>query len=872
MAIWRKKENREDELAEEIRNHLQQSAQDRIDRGATTDEAQQAAQHEFGNVGLVQAATRDNWRFIHFDELLQDIRYGARVLRKNLRFSLVAIFTLALGIGANTAIFSLVNGILLRSLPYPHPEKLVRITGSYPQGGFGALREQVRAIEPAAYAEGHEFNLTGRGEPVRLSGTLVSAEFFSVLGINAEMGRTFAPGEDTGGQSNLVLLSHSLWEQRFASNPNVIGNWINLEGVQRQIIGVMPGDFRFPSQQTQVWVPLNIDPRNTPSFWAGDFMPVIGRLRGDSSMAQATAEIVLFQSRVVKMFPWPMPANWNAGISVVSLQDGLVSDIRDRLLILLAAVALVLLIACANVANLTLSRAAVRAKEIAIRTSLGAGRRRIVNQLITESIILAFAGGALGILLASLGLSLLKSTLPGDTPRLSDVTMDWRVLLFTALLTIATGVLSGIAPALQSSRSELTETLKSGSKGSTLSSGRRVRTTLVVTELALAVLLASGAGLLIRSLWSLSHQNPGFRTENIWTARITPNESFCSNPDRCLQFYSELLNRLRATPAVTNAALVSTLPLDGKVIKRSIDLENHAASPESVHPLLWMNPVSPGYMNLMGISMLRGREFSEADTSANARVAVVSASTARRFWPGQDALGKHIRLDGQKDWCTIVGVASDVRSYDLRQNVPEWMDGFFYVPYGPDATLENGRVPAEMTLVIRSNRTQSRIEETVRGLTSELNPETPVAGMKSMHIVVSNAAAAPRSVTSLFVAFAGLALALGIVGIYGVISYFVAQRTREIGIRISMGAQRSDILKLVLREGLSLTFAGVAIGLVSAYAFTRFLSSLLYGVTATDAVDFAVVAILFSVVALAACYIPARRAMRVDPMVALRYE
>jgi putative ABC transport system permease protein len=793
------------------------------------------------------------------------------MLRKNPGFALIAVLTLALGIGANTAIFSLVNGILLRPLPYAHPEQLVSITGTYPQGGITTLREQMRTVDVAAYVEGYEFNLTGLGEPVRLTGTPVSAELFSVLGAQPKLGRTFHTGEDLPGQNAFVILSDSLWQREFHSDPGVIGRVISLEGVPCQIIGVMPPDFRFPSTKSDVWVPLDIDSRNTPSYWAGDFMPVIGRLRPGATFQQASAEITLLQPRVAKMFPWPMPDAWNAGVSVVSLQTGLVSDVRSRLLILLAAVALVLLIACANVANLTLSRASVRAKEIAIRTSLGAARHRIVRQLLTESVLMAAAGGALGLALSATGLTLLKSALPAGTPRLADVAIDWRVLLFTAALVIFTGIVSGIAPAFQTSRTELTESLKSGSRGSTSSGARRLRTALVVSELALAVLLVSAAGLLIRSLWALSHVDPGFHPDNVLTARVTPNESFCNDPGRCFSFYRDLVNQARSLPGVDAAAFISTLPLGGRVHKRSVDVEGRPPDAAEPAPLLWLNSVSPGYFGAMRIPILRGREFTEADTTGNPPVVLLSSETARHMWPSQDSIGKHVRFVGQKDWRTVVGVVADVRGQDLRQNVPDFMQGAFYVPYGPGATLENGTVPAAMTLVIRSTA-GDRLEQPLRALVASLNPEAPVTEVRSMHSVVTTAADAPRSVTSLFAAFAGLALVLGVIGIYGVIAFFVGQRTREIGIRLALGAQRSDVLRLVLKEGLSLTLLGIVTGLAAAFGLTRFLTSLLYGVSPTDPLDFAAVAALFTIVALAACYIPARRAMRIDPITALRYE
>ena len=871
LPFWRNTQ-RQQQLEQEIQSHLQMAASDRVDRGESADRAQQAVRREFGNVALVEQVTRDQWGARRLEEFLQDLRYAARMLRKNPGFTLIAVLTIALGIGANTAIFSLVNGILLRPLPYYQPDRLIQVTGFYPRGAYAAMRSQLQTFQPAAYAEGYEFNLIGKNVPLRVTATLVSADLFSILGAPAGLGRTFRSGEDLATQNNYVVLSHRIWQQRFASDVSVIGQWINLDGIQRQVVGVMPPEFRFPSPQTDMWVPLEIDPRNSDSYWAGDYMPVIGRMRPGATLAQASSEIQLFQSHVSSLFPWPMPATWNANVAAVSLQDGLVGDVRARLLILLIAVALVLLIACANVANLTLSRASVRGKEMAVRISLGAGRSRLVRQLITESVLMAGVGGALGLALASSGLSMLKSLLPPETPRLSDVTLDWRVFLFAGALAIITGIISGTAPALHASRPQFTEALKAGSRGATHSSSQIVRRALMIGELGLAVLLVCGAGLLIHSLWALSHVDPGFRSENVLMARITPNESFCHDTGRCFSFYRDLVEKVRAVPGVTNAALINTPPLGGRVQKRVVKIENYVPETAKPEPLLWMNAVSPGYFAAMRIPLLRGREFTESDTSGNSRVAILSAETARRYFPNQDAVGKHLRLVGQEDWCTIIGVAADVRGYTLRQNIPEWMDGAMYLPYGPGSTLRDGRVPSEMTLIVRSSASQRQLEDPLRKFASSLSDDTPVAEFKPMPVILSDAVSAPRAVTSLFSAFAAVALVLGIVGIYGVISFFVGQRTREIGVRMALGARPRDVLKLVIWEGLSLTLIGVAVGLAAAFALTGYLGSLLYGVGATDPLHFAAVAALFAIVAVAACYIPARRAMRVDPLVALRYE
>jgi len=862
---------REKELEEEVRSHLEMAAQDRSERGDSSHDAKHAVRREFGNESLVKEVTRDQWGWRWLEEFVEDARYGLRRMRKSPGFTAVAVLTLALGIGANTAIFSLVNGILLSSLPYPDPGRLVSITGTYPQGAFIAMREHMRTMDVGAYVEGQELNLTGIGEPVRLTGTSVSAELFAILGARPALGRTFYPGEDVSGQDNFTILSHALWQERFAGDPNIVGRSIELGGASRQVIGVMPAEFRFPSSKTEVWIPLHNDPRNAVGLWAGAFMPVIGRLHPGSTIEQARTEIRMFQSHVGALFPWPMPASWNANVSVVALQNGMVADVRTRLLILLGAVALVLLIACSNVANLTLSRAATREKEISIRSALGAGRQRITRQLLTESVLQALFGGLLGLAFASEGLALLKTVLPADTPRLAEAHMDWHVLVFTGVLASLTGVVFGLAPALHSAGAGLTESLNSGGRGTSVSVSQLLRSGLVVAEVAFAVLLVTAAGLMIRSFWAISHVNPGFRAEHILTARITPNESFCSDAKRCLAFYRSVQEQVQAFPGTSGAALVNTLPLGGRVSKRSLDVENFVVPAGEDVPLFWLNVVSPEYFRVMGIPLLSGRAFIDSDLSG-APVAMVTEETARRFWPNQVAVGKHIRLLEDKEWRTIVGVIPNVRAYDLQRNAPEWIDGTAYVPYNSAATLEDRRIPTEMTIAIRTAADNLQIGTMLRNSVAALNREVPVSEVKTMGAVVSEAVSTPASTTVLMVVFAALALVLGTIGIYGVLSFLVSNRTREIGIRMALGAQRGNVLRSVIGEGAKLTLAGIALGMAGALAAMRILSGELYGVGASDPLTFFSVAILVAVVALTACYVPARRAMKVDPLVALRYE
>jgi putative ABC transport system permease protein len=859
-------------LDDEIQFHLSEEADERAAGGLTADQARLAATKDFGNITLIRETTRDIWGWGFVERLTQDVRYAARITRRHPGASVVAVVTLALGIGANTAIFSLVNGILLRPLPYPEPERLVSITGTYPRGAFVEMRAWTRTMRVAAYAEGHQLTLAGLGAPVRLTGTLISAELLSVLGARPALGRTFQPGEDLAGRDSPVILSHGLWEQRFARDPAILGRSITLDGRSREVVGVMPADFRFPSLKTQIWVPLPADPRTPATYWAGDFMPVVARLHPGVTLEQARADVRRFQAHVPALFPWAMPASWNANVSVVPLRHGMVADVRARLLMLLGVVAVVLLIACANVANLTLARAASRTKEIGVRCALGAGQSRIARQLLTESVVLASAGGLLGLVVAVQGLAVLKRILPPDTPRVADVYIDWRVLAFTAGLAVVTGLAFGLAPALQASRTALTESLRTGGRGAALSVSQRLRNGLVIAEIAFAVLLVIAAGLLVRSFWALSHVNAGFQPEHVITARLTPSQPFCSDEARCLAFYRQVLDRIRTSPGVSGAALVNTLPLDGRVAKRSLNFEGRTAPGVATSPLFWLNVVTPDYLRVMSIPLISGRPFTDADLSGNPPVAIVPRATARRFWTEHNAIGKRIRFVGENHWHTVVGVVGDVRAHDLRRDVPDWIDGAVYVPYSPKATLEDGRIPVEMTIAAVTTTDPSSFEAALRETLAGLSQEIPVSELRTMRATVSDAVASPAAVTTLVVAFAGVALVLGVIGIYGVLSFLVSRRTREIGIRLALGAQRRDIVRSIMSEGAQLSLAGVALGMAGAAAVTRVLSRELYGVGAADPLTYAVVATVMVMVTMAACCVPTYRAMRVDPLIALRQE
>jgi predicted permease len=647
---------------------------------------------------------------------------------------------------------------------------------------------------------------------------------------------------------------------------------VTLGGESRQIIGIMPAGFQLSASKPQFWVPLHLDTRSYGAYWGGGFMPVIARLRAGAKMEQARAELRAYIPHMREMFPWKLPDLLWSSSTVIPLQESLVGDIRTKLLLLFGAIGLVLLIACANVANLLLARATTRQKEMALRAALGAARPRICRQLLTESVLLGISGGAFGIVVAVAGLHLLKSILPEDTPRITGVVMDWQIMAFIAVTAVLVGLLFGIAPALHASRIDLMDSLKTGGRHSTAAATHRLRNGLAITEVALALVLLVGAGLLMKSLWELSRVNPGFRTEFILSARITPNKTFCPDFARCQGFYSELLERSRSLPGVEDAAAVNVMPLSGRINAFSADLEDHPRDPKDPALVLFETITTPNYLRLMGVPLMIGRGFTAADMWPDASpVALITAATAQKFWPGQDPIGKHIRRTWKSDWITVIGVVGDVNEYSLASKLPGYFDGAIYAPYGNGTGAGTPR-PTEMTLMMRTTNGQASLTGELRKMILTLSPDVAVSEIQALDTVVSQSISTPRSTTSLFAVFAAFALVLGAVGIYGVISYFVVQRTPEFGIRLALGAKKRDVMRLVMRQGAWVALIGVLIGSAGALALTRLMSSLLFGVIATDPVTYAVVAILVIIVALAASFFPALRAIRVDPLIALRYE
>ena len=804
--------------------------------------------------------------------LWQDLRYGARMLMKRPGFTLIAVVTLALGIGANTAIFSVVNGVLLRPLPYKEPDRLVMVWGSVrPRGlkrawisppNFFDFREQNQAFEKVSALLEWGPTLTEAGEPERLTGAQVSHDFFSVLGIEPILGRAFLAPEDRPNVERVVVLGAGLWQRRFGADPGVIGKKLTLDGNLYTVVGVMPAGFNFPDQ-AELWKPLRIGPTTVGRGSA--MLRLIARLKPGVTLEQADADMNTVAGRLEKAYP---EANTGRGVALVPLHEQVVGEVRQALLVLLGAVGQVLLIACANVANLLLARAKSREKEIAIRTALGARRGQIIRQLLTESLLLAIAGGGFGLLLAVNGADLLKSISPANIPRLENVAIDQRVLGFTLVSAVLTGVIFGIIPALQSSRPNLNQVLKEGSKGGAGGTSRgRVRSLLVVTEIALALMLMIGAGLLTKSFSRLLQVNPGYNSAQVMTAGISLPGRRYQTDQQVDAFYKQLLERLESVPGVQSAAIAVSRPLEPMDnFFGSLNFVGRPEPPSGEHLRVRMNTISPDYFRTLGTTLVKGRFFSERDDEAAPAVAIVNATFVRRYLPEENPLGKQITFGLQFDSraprpAEIVGVVDDMKRDGLRSEPePEVFVAHHQASY-----------PA-MSLVIRTAVNPMSIVGAVRRELAAIDKDVPLYQVTTMDDLLTKAVGEPRFLMFLISGFATVALILAAVGGYGVTAYAVTERTREIGIRMALGAQVSDVFRLVVKQGMILALAGVGVGLAAAFALTRVMKGLLFGVNAADLPTFTLVALLLATVALLACWIPARRATKVDPLTALRSE
>jgi predicted permease len=813
------------------------------------------------------------------ETLLQDVRYGVRMLAKNPGFTAIAILTLALGIGANTAIFSVVNAELLRPLPFRDPGQLVRVatanarlhtvSGAVSYPDFADWRSQNHVFQDMSAFTDSSFALTGIAQPAHLQAATVTAGMFHLLGVSPELGRAFLP-EDDEPHHHVVILSHRLWQERFGGDPQIIGRVITLDNSAYTVVGVMPASFQYLLQREApaLWSsfsPMRDSTPDSPTMADerdAHFLRVVARLQPGSTVAEAQADMDVITASLAKQYP---DSNKYFSAHVVSEQEELTHSIRPALFVMMVAVGFVLLIACVNVANLLLARATSRTREIAIRSALGAGRQRVVRQLLTESFLLALLAGALGLLLALWGSAALVRFSPANLPRIAEIRMDGWVLAFTMGLSLATGMLFGLAPAVQVSHANIVDALKEGALSSTAGRGRHaLRSSLVIVEMALALVLLVGSGLLIRSLVHLQNVNPGFDPHNVMTSNLDlPDAKY---PDaKKAQYFKRLMPQLQALPGVQSAAGIYPLPMGGDEIRTSFQIDGHPVA-KSEEPHTSLRDITPEYFATMRIPILQGRDFGAEDEPASTPVIIINEALARQAFSGENPIGKHIKPEvaagaSEPVMREIVGVVGNVKFHDLSD---EWAPES-YVPY---AQIPFGSI----TLVVRTAENAHSLAKPIAETVRSLDQDLPTYAPKTVEEYLSGTIAQPRFNTYLLGIFAALAMLLTSVGLYGVISYSVAQRTRELGIRMALGGRPQDMLRLVVGQGLRLATLGVGIGLIAAFALTHFLSSMLFGVSAADPISYiAVVGLLFAVV-LVACYVPARRAMGVDPMAALRSE
>jgi putative ABC transport system permease protein len=814
------------------------------------------------------------------ETLIQDLRYGVRILLKERALTIVAVLALTLGIGANTAIFSVINAVLIRPLPYPQSARLMRIYEKSPDSEISSVsypnfldwRQQSETFEDMSTFRAQGFNITGNQGPERVPGNLVSGNLFSVLRIQPVVGRSFLPEEDRPGGSPVAVISYGLWQRRFGGDQNVVGEPLMINGKAHTLVGVLPASFSFYSP-SDVFIPIGS--QNNPTLQARALhvgINVVGRLKAGASIEQARAEMESIAAALAKQYP-----DSNQGYSAVvsPMHEDLVGDVKPLLFVLLGAVGFVLLIACANVANLMLARAASRQKEMAVRAALGGSRARIIRQLLAESVLLAIISGAHGLLLALWGTSALTAAIPTTLPRAAEIGIDYRVLLFTLGISLLTGLIFGLAPAWQASKPNLNESLKEGGRVSA-DAGHYVRRLLVISEVALALVLLIGAGLMIRSLLHLRSISPGINPKNVLTMKIPLLPSTYNEAAKIRNFYQQLLERTNGVSGVEAAGITADMPLTGAESQVQFWLGGGARpAPDAMKAALFC-PTSAGYAEAMGIQLLQGRFIGPRDLSDSPKVAVIDENLARGLFPNEDPVGKQLSIKGFFKLpdlvCEIVGVVNHVKHLGLDVDSQQKVQYQIYYPYTQVPDLLLPKMVDNITLVARTQSDPMAIAPDVKNQVLALDKDQPVNNIRTMEQIVSTSIAQQRFSLLLLGIFAGIALTLAAVGVYGVMNYTVAQRTQELGIRMALGARPGDVLRLIVGQGMTLAVIGVALGLVAAFALTRLMASLLFGVSASDPATFMVVAILLVAVALAACFIPARRATKVDPMIALRYE
>jgi predicted permease len=877
------RKNREKELAEEVQNHLKMATRERVERGEASEDAERAARREFGNVELVKETTRDVWGWGFVDRLMQDLRFGVRMIVTSPGFALVAILTLALGIGANTALFSVVNGVLLNPLPYPDPEQLVTMAESKPNFDSGSIsfpnfrdwRRDNSTFAMMGISRSYSYSLTGRGEAEQVTAEFISSDYLAVLGVKPVIGRLFAEGEDEIGASPIVLIGEGFWNRKFGAAPDIVGQGLTLDGRTFTIVGVVPASFKL-----QVWSFRPSDVYAPIGQWTNPFLNLrtaglgfhgVGRLKPGVTIQQARADIKRVTADLAAAYP---DADTGIGANLMPLKEQMVGYLRPLLLVLLAAVGFVLLIACVNVANLLMARSTGRTREFAVRAALGADQGRIVRQLLTESMLLALAGGGLGLSLASWGTKVALRNLPSALPRANEIALDVRVLLFTMGASLLCGILFGLVPALRTSKPNLHDTLKESSRGA--GGGKhRAQGLFVVSEMAMALVLLIAAGLMIRSLSALWNVNPGFDSHNVLSfgVALAPSTK-ATSPDAVRAQLREVQSRLASTPGVKAASLSwGALPLGGD--DEDLFYFEGQPKPASENDMSWAISyvVQEDYLKVMRIPLQRGRFLTAQDNEQSSHVIVIDDFFARKFFGDQDPVGKRVILNSKGGVAEIVGVVGHVKQWGLDSDDKQSLRAQLYFPFMqlPDAAMQ----PSSWSgtgVVVRFEGDAHAVATAIRSGLRRMSDEQVMYSVQTMEEVIAETLAERRVSMIVLGAFAALALGLASMGIYGVISYLVGQRTHEIGIRMALGAKQIDVLRMVLGEGMKMVVAGVAIGLLAAAGLTRLMSNLLFGVSATDPLTFCGVALILTAVALAACVVPARRAMTVDPMVALRYE
>jgi len=862
----------ERDLDEEINLHVEMETHLNIADGMSPDQARQAALLTFGGMTKTKERTMYMWRLTSIETLWRDIRHGLRLMVKNPGFTAVAVLSLALGIGANTAIFSIIDAVLLKPLPYVDPDRLMTVSERPPgfprntisPATFLDWRDQNKVFEQMSATAGVNLNLTGGDRPEQIQGANVTANYFDLLGVNAAVGRTFAKGDDEPGKPLIAVLTNRLWQRRFGGQTSIVGTAITLNDAQYTVIGVLPANSSFDRGASQIFLPMYLGPNNITR--KNHFLVAQARLKPGVTKEQAQSNMDAIASGIAERFP---TTNKGWGVTLDMMNDvRITATVKQSMLILFGAVGLVLLIACGNLANLTLAKVSARQKEISTCVALGASRIRIIRQFLTESLVLAITGGVLGILSGYWMLKALRLLIPPSTiPAAADIRMDYRVLLFTIGLSVMTGLIFGLAPALQASKVDISESLKSGGRNSSAQASRKLLShLLVISEIALSLVLLVGSFLLIRSLSQLQHSDLGFQTDNLLTLPVTLPNSKYKTDWQVTDFYTQAIQKVKALPGVDTVGLATDLPIVGWSFGVQFEVTGRPAVDNAHRPFAHSQSVNPDYFRALSIPIVKGRAFTDQDRATDPAVAIINQTIARNFFPNEDPIGKHLTVaDDTAPTREIVGVVADVKIYGPSSEFNNRSNFEFFAPYA--------QVPFPLTYIaIKTNVPPMRLAETVQREFLSLDKDQPITSVRTMDEIISESLSNETFNTSLLSVFAAIAILLSAIGIYGILSYTVTQQTREIGIRIALGAQHSEVLKLVVGHGMKLVGIGVVTGLAAAFALTRTMSGLLYKVSAIDPLTYAATPVAIVFIALVACYLPARRATKVEPIIALRFE